>query len=447
MIPIFPELPLQLGEYSLTRLLELRANTALYEAQQNHVDRAVVLEVLSPAASHEEEASFLAQSRLRVASSELPHVAHVYESLQVGGFWLLTQEMPKGRSLADIASAGSCLSVPQLCRIIQAAAEMYDLCSMAGLSAMPLASSSIYMEPQGTPHFLSPLTEDITCEPRQQMQALAAALWKLLPQQQEPGRGRISTLVQWLHEGYEGAWLSWHTVGETAGTILHQLAESERQAVESTTHYKLTHHPLLLQTRNFLRHWGTYLGICGTLIIALSCLGSLFGLAEPEHLPAANETALLCHQDGVNYRLMAHPVTVAEYAQFLQEAAPRTEALPAELEGGLEPADWETQQQHPDVPVCGVSYWQAQFYATTRGGTIPSAQQLQLLLQQKLPFPSPQEWSSTELQNPLPGVYSTAVYLLIDAEGHPRPVSDRKWSAPTTGFRLTFPEHQKDKDL
>ena len=46
MIDPFPELPHQLGVYTLTRLIELRSNTALYEARQPHVDRAVVLEVL-----------------------------------------------------------------------------------------------------------------------------------------------------------------------------------------------------------------------------------------------------------------------------------------------------------------------------------------------------------------------------------------------------------------
>ena len=443
MTPIFPDLPRQLGVYTLTRLLELRDNTALYEAHQNHVDRAVVLEILTPGATHEEEVRFLAQSRLRVASSELPHVAHVYESLRAEGFWFLTQEMPQGKSLADIAAEGRCLSVQQLCRIIQAAADMYELCGMVELSAMPLVASSIYVEANDTPHFLSPLVESATYSPQQQMQALAAALWKLMPQQQEPGVGRLHTLVQWLHDGYEGEHLSWHNIAETAGTILKQLAEAERHATESTARYKLTHHPVLLRTQDFIRQWGTYLGICATLIITLTCLGTLFGLAKPEHLPAVSETALLCHQDGQNYRLMAHPVSVAEYAQFLQARATLEEPLPEELEDRLEPADWEKQLLTPDAPVCGVTYWQAEYFARAHGGRIPTANQLQLLLQQKLHFPSQLEWSCTELQNPLPGIYGDVVHLLVAATGQPHPVSGRHWSSPTAGFRLTFPESTK----
>ena len=225
MTPIFSELPRQLGVYTLTRLIELRQNTALYEAQQTHVDRAVVLEVLAPGVSHEEEVTFLAQARLRVASSELPHVANVYESLRAEGHWFLTQELPLGRSLAEIAAAGEQLSVPLLCCIITAAAEMYDLCSQVELNAMPLAPSSIFIEEGGEVHFLSPLVEGIQYAPEQQMQALAAALAPLCPQQKASGLGRTMTLLQWLAEGYEGQVLPWTSLGETASTILQQLAE------------------------------------------------------------------------------------------------------------------------------------------------------------------------------------------------------------------------------
>ena len=446
MIPIFPELPHQLGVYTLTRLLELRADTALYEAHQPHVERAVVLEVLSPAASHEEEVRFLAQSRLRVASSELPHVAQVYESHRAEGHWFLTQELPKGKSLADLAADGWPLSVPQLCNIIRAAAEMYELCSMVELSAMPLAPSSIYMETQGTPHFLSPLAEGESYTPQQQMQALAAALWRVLPQQQESGLGRVSTLVQWLHAGYEGEWLSWKSIGDTASTILDQLETSRQEATENTLRHKLSNNRILRSTRQFFRAWGTYLSICSTLIITLTCLGSLFGIAKPEHLEAAGGAEFRCHQEGKDYRLSAHPVTVAEYALFMQEfeAAPEDaqnallELLPEE--DSLEPENWDTQQNTPEAPVCGVTYWQAHLCAAFRGGELPSANLLQLLLQQKLSYPCQQEWSRTELDSPLPSIYADKVYLLIDKAGSVYPVSDRNWSAPSAGFRIAFPE-------
>ena len=447
MRPIFPELPRQLGVYTLTRLIELRQNTALYEAQQSPVGRSVVLEVLTPEATHDEEVVFLAQSRLRVASSELPHVADVYESLRVEGLWFLTQEMPQGRSLGQLAAEGSRLTVPELCNIIHAAAEMYELCGMVDLSAMPLAPSSIYIEENGSVHFLSPLVEAAPIPDSRQMQALAAALWPLLPQEQQAGLGRVATLAQWLHEGYEGEWLSWNSIGEAVKTIRTQLEDAEREAIENTPLYKVTHLPLLLRGLRFARQWGTHLGICGATVITLSCLGSLFGLDSPEQIPAVTETALLCHQGGKEYQLMKQPVTVAEYAQFMHDftaASPEVQAacLKTLPEGPttLEPGNWAEQQQSPAAPVTGITYWQAALYAAFRGGEIPSAQQLQLLHQQKLPFPCRWEWSSTSRQHPLPGIYDQQVYLLVDNYGAPYPVSSQSWSAPTAGFRITYPE-------
>lgn len=450
MTPIFPELPCQLGEYTLTQLLELRSNTALYEARQTHVDRAVVLEVLTPRATSEEVAAFLAQSRLRVASSELPHVCHVFESLQAEGYWCLTQELPRGRSLAELTAEGQFLPIPQLCHVIDAAAEMYELCGMVDLSAMPLAPSSIYIEAHGEVHFLSPLVEGTPNQPALQMQALAGALWGLLPKQQVPGLGRASTLIQWLHEGYNGEWLPWNTIGETARTIVAQLETAAQNAQKRTLHYKLAHLPLLVGARQFMRQWGTYAGICATIIITFTCLGSLFGIADPVHLASLHGDALLCHQNGKNYRLMLRPFTVAAYARFLDEfealSAPEQveilEKVPVDL-AGLEPEGWAAQRQQEQAdtrPVTGVSYWQATLCAAFYNGEIPSANQLQLLHQQQQDLPCQLEWSSTEVTDALPGIYTSPAYLLIDQEGRPYPVNDRRWSSPHGGFRITFPD-------
>ena len=87
-----------------------------------------------------------------------------------------------------------------------------------------------------------------------------------------------------------------------------------------------------------------------------------------------------------------------------------------------------------------MTYWQAQLCAAFRGGELPTANLLQLLLQQNLSYPCQQEWSRTEMDSPLPEIYDSKVYLLIDAAGSVYPVSDRNWSAPSAGFRIAFPE-------
>ncbi len=452
MTPIFPELPRQLGVYTLTRLIELRHNTALYEAQQTHVDRAVVLEVLAPDVSHEEEVTFLAQARLRVASSELPHVANVYESLRVEGLWFLTQELPLGRSLAEIAANGEQLSVSLICCIIRAAAEMYDLCGQVELEAMPLAASSIFIEEGGEVHFLSPLVEGETYSPACQMQTLAGTLWAVCPQQKTAGLGRVTTLLQWLSEGYEGQFLPWNAIGDTASTILQQLAEDARIARESSLSYKIAHNPFLIKLRQLVKRWFGYIIAYASIVIVLSLMGTFFGMANPIHTSAGDKEAFLCHQDGEKEIVLRQPVSIEEYKAFIQafkrmSQARRDElldAVPGEV-GDIQPQFWKTQQQSkgPNSPVTDVTLWQAMLYAHYAGGNLPSVHQLQAIKSAKAELLS-EEWTRTMEADPLPSVYEKNSHLIVNEKGNPIPTNDPNYTSSKCGFRICLPESAKD---
>lgn len=446
MTDIFPELPRPLGDYTLIRLLELRGNTALYEATQSHVDRAVVLEVLRPGAGHTEEVAFLAQARLRVASSELPHVAHVYESLRAEGMWFLTQGLPQGSSLAALAAAGQPLSVPHICRVIAAAAEMYTPCYQAELSAMPLAPSSMFIEPDGEVHFLSPLIEGTENDPAAQMSALAQALWPLVPQEKEPGLGRAVTLLQWLTDGYEGKLLDWSTLGDTAQSILEQLrSEAPAEPAQSSISNILSDKRQLRKIRKATARWGAYIGGAAAVIIGMSCLGTLYGMADPVKMPAENETSFLC-RDGNSYEQVSRqPVSVSDYQKFLQEFNAMSESEREQLlanaplqAGNPTPGNWEAQLEEPEKPVTGVSYWQAELYARVAGGQLPTAGQVQAVLSAGA-TPCELEWTRTVETSPLPGVYNGSAVLLIDAQAHPFPIESRNWQSASCGFRITLP--------
>lgn len=453
MNSIFSELPHTLGVYTLTRLVEQRENSTLYEAQQTHVDRAVVLEILQPGVSHAEEVAFLAQARHRVATSGMPHVADVFESLRAEGIWFLTQELPQGRSLADIAAAGEKLSVLHICCVIAAAAEMYAGFQQAGLSAMPLAPSSIYVEESGEIHFLSPLVEGQPNNPAAQMQATAAALWAACPEEKEPGLGRAVTLLQWLNEGYEGNFLEWSELKETADTIITQLRQNARPDSSKPFLLRLKEqverHPNVQQARSFLSKWGSHLGAAAGVVVVMSCMGTMFGMGAPETVGADGQTGILCQQAGKNEVVMRYPVTVQDYADFIQafeeldddEKQELTATLPGKCES-LPPMNWEQQWEHgdPDSPVTGVSYWQALLYARHQGGDLPTANQLQAVLN-TVPGYLDMEWSRTVQNSPLPGIYSGAASLVVGMQGNLIPIGSREWCDPRCGFRITLPEN------
>lgn len=455
MTPIFPELPYPLGVYSLTRLLELREYTELYEARQTHVDRAVVLEVLRPGVPHLAEVAFLAQARHRVATAGVPHVAPVLESLRAEGLWFLTQERPQGISLADLAAKGGVLSVPDICRVIAAAGRMYETYAQSGHYAMPMAESSIYVETNGEVHFLSPLVEGSNYSPQQQMAALAAALWTVYPQEKTPGIGRTSTLIQWLQEGMDGAFLSWAEVIQTADTIIEQLEtnalpENKKSAL-TRMRERISRNPRIQRMRAFLSQWGKPLGVSVAIIGVLSSIGTQLGMKEPEVSSACDDSAMHCQQDGVYERVLLSPVSVQQYADFIQGFYTLPENRQQELlqemadwELSLEPANWDTQlnQANPEGPVTGVNYWQALLYARYAGGNLPTAPQLQMLRGANAPA-AELEWSRSAEETPLPGIYDGTAYLLIDKQGKVRPTGSRTWQDARCGFRITLPEEQK----
>ncbi len=452
MTPIFPHLPHTLGVYSLTRHLETRENTELYEARQTHVDRAVVLEVLRPGASQAEEAAFLTQARHRVATDGMPHVADVYESLRAEGIWFLTQELPPGDSLADIAEAGRKLQVPDICRVISAAAEMYDMYLQAGHHAMPLEPTSVYVEESGEVHFLSPLVEGVANKPRKQMHALARILRRVVPVIHAPGLGRVTTLIHWLKEGADGVYLTWPEIKETADTILQQLETNALPEHEKSAFTRLCErvnsHPFTQRIRNFFRHWGLLLAVSAGTIVLLSSIGRQFGMDTPTYLPPLDLQALHCQENEVCERVLRQPVSVQQYADFMQafrklEPARREELLRdmPEQDISLIPADWKDQlaTADPGAPVTGVNYQQALLYARAAGGALPTACQLQAMVANALPL-TELEWTRSQAESPLPGIYDGTVYLLVDQQGEIFPTDSPDWQDSRCGFRIALPE-------
>ena len=454
MTPIFPELPRPLGVYTLTRLLELRSNTALYEARQTHVDRAVVLEVLAPGVPHAEEVAFLAQARQRVASDGLPHVTNVLESLRAEGLWFLTQELPKGRSLADIAAAGDELSVSLICGVVAAAAEMYGRCQEAGLSAMPLAPSSIFVEDNGQVHFLTPLVEGKPSHKVKQMKTLAASLWAVCPQGKALGIGRTVNLIQWLNEGREGQFLTWAEARETAVAIQKLIEEATRKAAGIPLAERLQNwlhaNPRIRKIHAFFSRWGKQTAIALVSVVIISATGTMFGMAAPRIVAAGNQQGILCHHDDAYVFINRYPVSVQQYHDFLQklddmqedELQEHMQGIPSEAQN-FRPINWDGQWERGDVeaPVMGVSYWGALLYTRVMGGSLPTAQQVQAILSQGVDVVG-YEWTSNEEENPLPGLYSGKTYLLCDSAGSLHPINDRNWVHENCTFRIMTPDER-----
>ncbi len=454
MTPIFPQLPHNLGGYTLTRLLAGGEDTELYEATQARVGRAVILRILRPGMSRERESAFLNRARMCAAADELPHTARVVESLRADGLWFLAQERPSGYSLADLQALGHMLTAPQACRIIKTVAEVYTLCENAGLKVGALDAADIYLNAENTISLLSPSAKE-EADSVTIRRTLAADISPMRPIGVD-GEHRILTLLQWLTDGYEdGSPVDWDTFRNTCADVCRQLEESRPEPPPPALNEARTRRKKSRTKRTLFRTAG--IGIAALLTIGvMGAAGLLFPLGEPGILPADHEGFLTCRRHGITQRVMLRPVSVAEYEQFLLALENMSDAekdainrdVPEDCRDHL-PAEWETLiaaangQDAAARPMVHVNYWDALAYARYigNGATLPDASQLQVV-HANSGASGLTEWSSSSTgSNPLE-LYAKDTPLLIRMAEAPTPVpaDSPSMRRPQCGFRLAFPD-------
>ncbi|MBQ8517462.1 MAG: SUMF1/EgtB/PvdO family nonheme iron enzyme [Akkermansia sp.] len=456
MNPLFPRLPHQLGGYTLTRFLSANEESELYEATQARVNRAVVMEILCPGTERDRESAFLNRARMCAATEALPHVAHVAESLRADGLWFLAQERPSGYSLADLQLLGHMLTAPQVCHIIEAAAEMYSLCEESGLHAGALRTSDIYLNAGNRVQFLSPLAHE-EASATAIRRALADTIFPMRPAGVD-GENRILSLLQWLTDGHEdGSPVDWSTFRETCLSIRQQM---EGTAPTQTAPPAELHEARNRRKRTRARRTRTkIIGMATASVLIIAGLGStgfLYPMGEQEVLPAAHEGFLTCKRHGITQRVMLNPVSIAAYEQFLLALEEMSEEQRCAINRDIPdsctdhiPDEWEhictTAKQTENglnTPMTHVCYWDALAYARYMGNDagLPDAAQLRAVREHG-GASSLLEWSATATgPNPLQ-LYPEDAPLLIDmaADARPCPADNAAMRLPRTGFRLVFP--------
>lgn len=451
MTPIFPELPHPLGDYTLTALLDSRGESELYVASQGSVGRTVVLEVLRAGAAPEQQGLFLQTARHRVAASGLPHVGQVYESLCAGGLWFLTQELPQGEALSQQMQAGQIFTIIGLCRILSAAADVYVRCAEAGHAARPFTAADIFLQKSGSVSFLSPVVAaPVAADTTAQQQGMAALIAPLIPQG-APGCTRLTSVLQWMLYGYEGATLGWDQIGESARTILHQLGADEAPAATEQTSEAGKRRRRRRALRHILMGAGYALAALA-LTLGIGSIGFFFRGSKTVSLPAVRAEGFTCRTDDGQLAIIdPHPVSIAAYADFLQdwEQAPEEERqrclkhIPeSERPATLQPAHWENQLQASDknAPVTGVSYHQAAIVAAFRGSSLPSALRLQAVFSLSSEA-SGAEWSSDSFSGDGCGLIPAGAPLGVSRTEPFAPLAlpNRSHSAGDLTFRLLTP--------
>jgi formylglycine-generating enzyme required for sulfatase activity len=95
---------------------------------------------------------------------------------------------------------------------------------------------------------------------------------------------------------------------------------------------------------------------------------------RPNYDPEADDDEPPVHEVTLRgFRMGRYPVTVEEYGAFMKDAGYRTKKYWAEGFGQFqEPEDWKDQQQYPNRPVVGVSWYEAAAYCAWKGSRLPT---------------------------------------------------------------------------
>ncbi len=454
---IFPKLPCTMGDYRLLHLLGTHAYSDFYVARQSHVERRVVLEVLRPAEGDPGRAPlFLNHARSRVAA-DLPHVVQVLESAtSPEGYCYISQPLPNGHCLATMAVDGRKLDVQQACRLIVEVAELYKACTKEELGAAPLGADMIFTAKAGEFSFLSPVLSSLPAEgdSAAQMRALADALEPLLPAE-APGLGRITTLLSWMREGYEGQMLDWEAIGTTAHTIAEQLRPDRNLHVTRPLGYDQGREERAAARRRRQKLRRRILaGVAAFTIVAMGVSGIFLAPGAPEPLPPVRGKYAYCKEKGETVRVLARPVSIAEYAKFLETypthdnarrgsitlniSPEESEPTPADWQAMLAAAqnggEWMGHQLSLDSPVTNVSFWQALMYARFQRAKLPTAPLLRDV-RAEAGQPGIEEWTLDKAPATPPYAESSIV-LPSEPGANPIPESSPAACSPKRGFRI-----------
>ncbi|MFI3242854.1 MAG: SUMF1/EgtB/PvdO family nonheme iron enzyme [Akkermansia sp.] len=431
------ELPQQVGDYTLLSLLGSQHDRSFYEAQQIHVGRIVIVELINAKTTNISREHFVESARVRVAE-QIPGVMPVYEAVELDDYWLVCQERPKGKSLAELASANERLTPFAVCRLLEQVCELYHYCNAQRIRSNCLTANTVYQLSEEQFCFLSPARslgeEEVSRSIK--MAELAELIIPVLPNNNAEGQNRVYTLISWLQDGYDGQLLNWGTIGSTASLIIEQLhPELVKDLAETQDNEGL------LQGR---RHRGRQLPVCVGLLALLfgALLASIVQWIQPNKLDPNHYEELIINEKQL--ATMIHPISVLDYQRFLSRIERMSPSDLERLHKGIpedsrkhKPTNWgEQMEQLHDKKTCtkpvhSVSYWDAIVYARLNRASIPTAAQLQFI-KQETDKNDLAEWSRDTQDLPL---YQKS-YILINADGSIERESDPHNTSAKTSFRI-----------
>ena len=389
--PIMPP-GTMLGHYQVIDRLYTEPEAETYRAIQYTVQRPVALVLLKPHLLGDVEAVAKFKDRERVkASLSHPRIAPLYEAGEANGWLYYTREMPPGRSLKDIASAGEQLGERVLVDVLYRVAEAMNYAVERGYGYRTLGTRDIYVDGENQASIVN-VFRPPSALPRDQA-ADVQALIELLAPYAAPGKAR-SMLHDLSLQSHDWAKLA---------AAMHDIRDdmSERSLLNRAKDEDIA--VAISPSRPWL-----VVAIAAVVLAVVTYLGVLSGggggattLAVKSEMVRIPRGTFIYQKDQKavierDYWISKHEVTIAQYAEFLEalkKAPAGTYDDPVQPAGKTthEPEGWAAyysaastngslnhQQLSLDSPVSNVDYWDAVAYAKWKKQRLPTEKEWEL---------------------------------------------------------------------
>jgi hypothetical protein len=388
--PIMPP-GAMLGQYQIINRLYSETEAETYRAMQYTVQRPVALVLLRPHLLTNADALNAFKERERVkAQVSHPRIAPLYEAGVANGWHYYTREMPPGRSLEDIASAGEQLGERVIVDVLYCVSEAMSYAVEQGFNYRTLSLRDIYADAENQVSIVN-IFRPATTLPRDQRADVRSLLESVFPfATQGKARGLLHDLDQKPHD--------WAELFAAVQDIREDM--SERSLMRRAEVENITVAPA------HSRRWLIGVGMVAAfgVVAWLGGLSSGIGSGSPAKRPSITDEWVPVPEGPFIYQknekltlpafwISKHEVTIGQYAAFLEalKTAP-TKAFDDENQPSSKtshtPTGWADYHAAAKAgalfnnegltlnsPVSGVDYWDAVAYAKWSGRRLPTEQE------------------------------------------------------------------------
>lgn len=485
-------------DYALKQLLAEDVTSQRWLASQTAMQRDVVIEVANLGGDAAREI-FIATARAKAAVNH-PAVASIYEAINDPSGCFFVREWLPGRQLETLVSEKINMSPLRVAALLKRLAEVEIHIQQCGLTQAPLESRHLYLDDDWNLRLSNRVSTDPP-NPQQEKTdiiSIANAL-SCLVLRNMPGATRMQTLLNWMQSLQPEHIHTWKQVCDYATQIEQQLLLATNSINPITSaNTNLSHK----NPRGSRWHYGLAV-VAVILVVAVLWMRGHHAPAalpiselEKQPIALAIPAGMYRNPEGSQQHLPAfwlgtHEVTIAEYADFLDDLAkldPEQRRLfdhpeQPQVKTSHEPDDWSAiwpaaQQSiawrgrplQRSCPVFGIDWWDAYAYCDWRRGRLPTVEEWHAALFHQCSEPqklSPlswgavnqldvhpsgflglvsgvSEWTSAPRSNPNNPLGEKQWVIVGSNSLHPQMVSQRRWVMDRsarfddTGLRVAF---------